>query len=106
MRSRDDLFRLNPRSKSSLTHLAVEETRNSQLVAEALYGSGLRIMEAVRRESDQVSALIRFAIRCHPPAPARYRHPHDSGPAGHNDLATTMIYTHILQQGGHGCKSS
>ena len=25
---------------------------------------------------------------------------------GHNDLATTMIYTHILQQGGHGVPSS
>lgn len=24
---------------------------------------------------------------------------------GHNDLATTMIYTHILQQGGHGAAS-
>jgi integron integrase len=24
---------------------------------------------------------------------------------GHNDLATTMIYTHILQQGGHGVPS-
>lgn len=24
---------------------------------------------------------------------------------GHNDLATTMIYTHILQQGGHGVAS-
>jgi site-specific recombinase XerC len=24
---------------------------------------------------------------------------------GHNDLATTMIYTHILQQGGHGLPS-
>jgi site-specific recombinase XerD len=24
---------------------------------------------------------------------------------GHNDLQTTMIYTHILQQGGQGVKS-
>lgn len=24
---------------------------------------------------------------------------------GHHDLATTMIYTHILQQGGHGVPS-
>ncbi len=24
---------------------------------------------------------------------------------GHKDLATTMIYTHIIQQGGHGVKS-
>jgi len=24
---------------------------------------------------------------------------------GHNDLATTMIYTHILQQGGQGVPS-
>jgi integron integrase len=24
---------------------------------------------------------------------------------GHNDLATTMIYTHVLRQGGHGVKS-
>lgn len=37
--------------------------------------------------------------------PTRRRHLHHSGPAGHNDLATTMIYTHILQQGGHGVPS-
>ncbi|GAB4280933.1 MAG: hypothetical protein Kow0029_25780 [Candidatus Rifleibacteriota bacterium] len=24
---------------------------------------------------------------------------------GHEDLATTMIYTHVLQQGGHGVTS-
>ena len=24
---------------------------------------------------------------------------------GHNDVATTMIYTHVLNQGGHGVKS-
>ena len=24
---------------------------------------------------------------------------------GHKDVSTTMIYTHVLQQGGHGIKS-
>lgn len=24
---------------------------------------------------------------------------------GHKDVSTTMIYTHVLQQGGHGVKS-
>ncbi|MBL4902810.1 MAG: tyrosine-type recombinase/integrase, partial [Desulfocapsa sp.] len=24
---------------------------------------------------------------------------------GHNDVATTMIYTHVLNQGGYGVKS-
>ena len=42
------------------------------LVVKLLYGSGLRIMEAL---------------------------------LGHQDVATTMIYTHILQQGGHGVAS-
>jgi site-specific recombinase XerD len=48
------------------------------LVAKLLYGSGLRLLEALRL---RVQDLI------------------------WNDVSTTMIYTHVLRQGGSGMKS-
>jgi site-specific recombinase XerD len=83
-----------------------------QLVVKLLYGSGLRIMEAVRvRVQDIDFQMKQLTVRAgkggkdrittfpgsvtpllqthlartktlHPPAPARHRHPHDPSPAG------------------------
>ncbi|MFO1350234.1 MAG: hypothetical protein U1F68_05955 [Gammaproteobacteria bacterium] len=33
------------------------------------------------------------------------RHPHGAGIAGHKDVQTTMIYTHVLNAAGAGCKA-
>jgi hypothetical protein len=53
----------------------------------------------------QVSRKTMASFLRHPPAATRHRYPHHSAAARATDVATTMIYTHILQQGGQGVPS-
>jgi len=32
-------------------------------------------------------------------------HPNDSGASGPQNISTTMVYTHVLDKGGHGVRS-
>ena len=101
------------------------------LVAKLLYGSGLRIMEAVRLrvkdvdfqmkqltvrlgkgDKDRITtfpATLTSLLQTHL-ARAKTIHQQDLAQGASevylpHDLATTMIYTHVLQQGGHGVPS-
>ena len=40
-----------------------------------------------------------------PPVRIGLRHPDDPELLGHRDVSTTMIYTHVLNQGGRGVRS-
>ena len=43
-----------------------------------------------------------MAQLCHAPAQGRLRHPHGAGASIHENVQTTMIYTHVTQQRGRG----
>ena len=62
-----------------------------QLVVKLIYGGGLRLLEVLRlRVQDLDFAMKQLTVRDGKGAKDRY---------------TTMIYTHVLQQGGAGTKS-
>jgi len=101
-----------------------------QLVVKLLYGSGLRLMEGLRlRVKDVDFEMKQITVRDGKGAKDRYtvlaegvipvlrehlagvRLTHEADIRtiqellGHNDVSTTMIYTHVLRQGGQGVKS-
>ncbi|HET9670220.1 MAG TPA: hypothetical protein VFQ93_11475 [Casimicrobiaceae bacterium] len=66
-----------------------------RLLGELLYGTGLRIMEALR--------LSRKGCRLRPLGDSRARW---QELLGHADVSTTMIYTHVLNRRCHGVASA
>src|SRR5262249_49861095 len=93
----------------------------AQLVANLLYGSGLCIMEAVRLRVKDIDYPMkqlpgrsgkgdkdRFTTFPETLIPLLQNHTDIrtiQQLLGHRDVATTMIYTHVLQQGGQGVPS-
>ena len=96
-----------------------------QLIVKLLYGSGLRITECLRlrvQDTDLEMTAIAKVVRqtgIGKRVSARtFRHSFAThllqrgtdirtiqALLGHNDVSTTMIYTHVLHQGGHGVTS-
>ena len=96
-----------------------------QLIVKLLYGSGLRITECLRlRVQDaylEMKAIARVVrqtgigkrVSAHTFRHSFATHLLQRGTdirtiqalLGHTDISTTMIYTHVLQQGGHGVTS-
>ena len=66
-----------------------------QLIVKLLYGSGLRITECLRlRGQDMDLSMKALTVRNG-----------KGNRVGHADVSTSMIYTHVLLQGGHGVMS-
>lgn len=71
----------------ALLHALSADTH--RLIARLLYGSGLRLMEGLRlRVKDVDFEQQQIIVR-----------------VGHKDVRTTMIYTHVLNQGSMGVRS-
>jgi site-specific recombinase XerD len=77
-----------------------------RLMANLLYGSGLRLTECVRLRVKDLD----FEYRQLPCGMGRDRRPATTSARSRNDWAindvsTTMIYTHVLNRGGRGVAS-
>ena len=96
-----------------------------QLIVKLLYGSGLRITECLRLrfqdvvlEMKAIARVVRQTGIGKRVSTHTFRHSFAThllqrgtdirtiqALLGHNDVSTTMIYTHVLHQGGHGVTS-
>lgn len=99
-------------SRDEVATVLAELDGTSWLVASLLYGSGLRLLECLQLRVKDVD-LLRHEVtvrngkggRDRRTVPSARLVPRIQELIGHQDVATTQIYTHVLNRGGRGVRS-